>query len=102
MPCRDDRDDCPSPMEERARGRFEAQKELEPLLCEAMTALDNAGLLPGQLSPELLKWYDHHSEKEMHRLRVEAAQKLTEKERRVLGIDLNQLQNKYALSHFPR
>jgi hypothetical protein len=102
MPCRDDRDDCPSPLEERARGRLSAQKELEPLLCEAMTALDNLGKLPGQFSPELLKWYADHSEQEKHRLRLEAVQKLTEKERRLLGIDLLDYQNALALSKFPK
>lgn len=100
MPCRDDYPDNRTQfLELEYRVAQKATKEteqriraeLEPLLCEAMTVLENEGSLPGQLSPELLAWYKNHSEKEKDRLRLEAAQKLTEKERQVLGINIQEL-----------
>lgn len=93
MPCRDDRDYQVTQGDVDAAARA-VRAELEPLLCEAMAALENKGLLPGQLSPQLLKWYEAHSKREQHRVALEAAQKLTVKERKALGIDLDILKRR--------
>jgi hypothetical protein len=86
MPCRTD--DYYVSQDE---GRL-VRAELEPLLCEACTILENHKLLAVQASPELKKWYKAHDQREEHRARLEAAEKLSEKERRILGIDLVALQ----------
>jgi hypothetical protein len=93
MPCRDDRDYQVTQGDVDAAARA-VRAELEPLLCEAMAALENKGLLPGQLSPQLLKWYETHSKREQHRVALEAAQKLTVKERKALGIDMDILRRR--------
>lgn len=90
MPCRDDRDDnC---VQEAAAANAAAEKRAY-LLCEACTLLEEAGLLP-QASDELKAWYKLHEVLEADRVRLEAAQKLNERERRLLGIDLAQLKLK--------
>ena len=88
MPCRNDYDDSAACAEDRVRAA------LEPLLCEACAALEEKGLFPGQLSPELIKWYEAHSKKEKDRVAYEAVLKLTVKERKALGIDLNLLKKR--------
>lgn len=93
MPCRDYYDDQISRSDVEAATNA-VRAELEPLLCEAMAALENKGLLPGQLSPKLLRWYEAHSKREKNRVALEAAQKLTVKERKALGIDMDILRRK--------
>jgi hypothetical protein len=83
MPCRDDRDDD----YKYSNGEAAARKELEPLLCEALSLLEDAGIL-SKLSPELARWYKAHEACEADRVRYEAVLKLSERERRLLGIDL--------------
>lgn len=63
------------------------------MLCEAMSVLENHGLL-GEVSQELRAWYGAHEKDEADKVRLEAAEKLTERERRLLGIDLASLKNK--------
>lgn len=91
MPCRDDYPVSSYDVDAAANC---VRAELEPLLCEAMAALEEKGLLPGQLSPQLLKWYEAHSKKERHRVALEGAQKLTVKERKALGINMDVLRRK--------
>jgi hypothetical protein len=64
-----------------------------PLLCEACNLLEDAHLL-NKASPELRNWYKDHSAKEEDRVRYEAALKLSERERRLLNIDLSDLKNR--------
>ena len=84
MPCRDDRDYSYDD------GRNSAIKQLTPLLCEACTLLEEANFL-AKASPELKKWFQEHEKCEEDRVRYEGALKLSERERRLLGIDLAQL-----------
>jgi hypothetical protein len=88
MPCRDDysQDDYAAANKVRA--------ELEPLLCEACAFIENGGNLK-KLSPALRKWYEAHSKKEQARVALEAAKKLTVKERKALGLDLGALDKAY-------
>lgn len=83
MPCRDDRDDYFT--ESRVRD------ELEPLLCEACTLLDDLHGLSTKGSAQLKAWYKQHTAHEEDRVRYEAALKLNERDRRLLGINLAQL-----------
>lgn len=88
MPCRDDRDnDCGA---EAVRAAEAAAEKRAYLLCEACTLLEDAGLL-SQASDELKAWYKLHEALEADRVRLEAAQKLNERERRLLGINLSEL-----------
>lgn len=102
MPCRDDYPD------NYTKGDLESlehrvRKELEPLLCEACTLLEEKGLLTSTTAtPELVAWFNKHEGCEKERVRLEAALKLTERERRLLGINLQDLQNKVAISKFPK
>lgn len=90
MPCRDD---CPTEDSYSVEARVRA--ELEPLLCEACTLLEDRGALITTLaSNELLVWYQLHTADESDRLRYEAALKLSERERKLLGLDLAQLKIK--------
>lgn len=92
MPCYDSRDsDC---SEAKALVAAEAAAEKRAnLLCEACTLLEEAGLL-SQASDELNAWYKLHEALEADRVRLEAAQKLSERERRLLGINLAELERK--------
>ena len=92
MPCRDDRDDYRL-TQNGVAAVAAVRKELEPLLCEACSALEDAKLLP-TVSSELKAWYAHHEELEGDRVRYEAALKLSERERRLLGINLPYLKDK--------
>lgn len=88
MPCYDpprDDEDC-------AAAEAAAEKRAN-LLCEACTLLEDAGLL-SRASDELKAWYKLHEAVEADRVRLEAAQKLNERERRLLGINLAALTNK--------
>jgi hypothetical protein len=88
MPCRDDRDDNCS-VTAIATAEAAAEKSAY-LLCEACALLEEAGVL-SQASNELKAWYKLHEALEADRVRLEAAQKLTVRERRLLGIDLTEL-----------
>lgn len=99
MPCRDyDDDNC---VQAEFKGRVElaeAKKALAEapkpyLLCEACALLEDAGLL-SKMSSELKEWYAKHEKKEEHKVRLEAAEKLSERERRLLGIDIAALKAK--------
>ena len=92
MPCRDDYPENYSHCDiQNAQAQIRA--ELEPLLCEACGLLENNNMLT-KLSKPLLTWYDAHCKREVHRVAYEAALKLTEKERKALGIDFNALKLK--------
>lgn len=94
MPCRDDRDDdCLAVATAATRTAEAAAEKRAYLLCEACTLLEEAGLLP-QVSDELKTWYKLHEALEADRVRLEAAQKLNERERRLLGINLDELKRK--------
>jgi hypothetical protein len=84
MPCRD-YDLVPETIEE--------VKVKPSLLCEACALLEETGLLV-KASVELQDWYKKHEAGETDRLRLEAAQKLTERERRLLGINIEALRSK--------
>lgn len=90
MPCR--MDDYPSNLNQNDvdQAVFKVRNELEPLLCEACTLLEETGAL-SKSTKELQKWYQTHEECEKDRVRLEAAEKLTERERRLLGIDIKNL-----------
>jgi hypothetical protein len=82
MPCRDD-----YPQDGTEATRLRA--ELEPLLCEAVDLLDQ---LEGKgatvnMSKKLRAWAKKHEAGEQVRIRQEALEKLTPKERRALGLD---------------
>jgi hypothetical protein len=93
MPCRDSYDTCSQADVDRAARNVRA--ELEPLLCEACSLLENVHALK-DATPELQAWYEKHEKCEEDRVRLEAAQKLTERERRLLGINLFDLQKRVA------
>lgn len=65
--------------------------ELDPLLCEACTLLEEHKLLTAS-TPALQTWYRQHEECEKERVKYEAALKLNERERRLLGINLAALE----------
>lgn len=90
MPCRDD---YPVSSYDVDAAANRVRAELEPLLCEACALIEEQGLLK-KLSQGLRKWYEGHSKKERHRVALEAAQKLTVKERKALGIDMDILRRK--------
>lgn len=92
MPCRDYRDDdCLAVATAATRTAEAAAEKSAYLLCEACSLLEEAGLL-SQASDELRAWYRLHESLEVDRVRLEAAQKLTKRERRLLGIDLAELE----------
>lgn len=94
MPCRDDYPSSYSQYDiENAKNVVRA--ELEPLLCEACSLLEDAKVLQSA-TPELRAWFNKHEKCEEERVRLEAAQKLTERERRLLGINITDLQNKFV------
>lgn len=94
MPCRDDYPTNYSQRDVEAEGH-RVRQHLEPLLCEACSLLENAHVLQ-IATPELQEWFKKHEKCEEERVRLEAAQKLTERERRLLGIDITDLQNKFV------
>jgi len=87
------RDDYPVSSYDVESAANNVRAELEPLLCEACALLENEGMLK-KLSKDLRTWYENHSKKEQHRVALEAAQKLTVKERKALGINLDVLKRK--------
>ena len=93
MPCRDDRDSSDYAFE---NGKESGLKQLTPLLCEACSLLEEIGVLD-KVSVELRKWYQEHEKCEIDRVRYEAALKLSERERRLFGIDLESLRIKVKL-----
>lgn len=98
MPCRYD-DDGSQIIELSNRvNELEGQvDQLEGMLCEAIQFAEEehghditsfkAALL--RRDPRLLQWYERHEAEETDKVRKEAAQKLTARERRLLGIDAN-------------
>jgi hypothetical protein len=98
MPCRD-WDDDNKVYDAALRNDVCALKEAlakapkSSLLCEACALLEEAGLL-AKASPELKAWYKQHEACEADKVRIEAAEKLSERERRLLGIDLAELKRK--------
>ena len=60
------------------------------MLCEACELLDEAKLL-SKTSKKLQKWYKDHSDSEINRVKLEAAQKLSARERKALGINIEEL-----------
>jgi len=60
------------------------------LLCEALEIIEGHNLL-SFASEELKQWHEAHDEFEKDQLKVEAAEKLSDKERRLFGIDLEAL-----------
>jgi hypothetical protein len=95
MPCRDDRDYQPISQADIDNTEKRIRAELEPLLCEACTFLENHHAM-SLASKELQSWYKAHDKREEHRVRLETALKLSEKERRILGIDLEALRRASA------
>ena len=103
MPCRDwdGIDDATCARVETASVKAElatakqalAEAPKPSLLCEACSLLENTGALV-HASQELKDWYKKHEKKEEHKVRLEAAEKLSERERRLLGIDINALRAK--------
>ncbi len=77
MPCRDD---YPS------TEAYNIRAELEPLLCEACDLLEKEGLLE-KSSADLRAWAKKHEAQEFSRIRKEALDKLSPKERRALGLE---------------
>ena len=77
--------------------RFEdlQAKEKAPayLLCEACSLLEEAKLFAKMASKELQKWFADHEKCEQHRIRYEAALKLTKREQRLLSIDIEMLKS---------
>lgn len=71
--------------------------DMEAMLCAAVTMLeeyyegDLRGLeiAMGEADERLVAWYEGHTRREGDRVRLEAAQKLTARERRLLNIDVN-------------
>lgn len=102
MPCRDDfwcneckeQHDYFCPKEEARRKTKSSPPATISLLCEACEILLEEGILDTHASKELQNWFIEHERVEGDRLRYEAARKLTERERRLLGIDLNSLADK--------
>lgn len=90
MPCRDYDDYnkiCQSDLDAAVQ---KVRKELEPLLCEACSHLNDLNLFDG-VSQELRSWYENHEECEKHRVAYEAALRLSARERRLLGINIENL-----------
>ena len=89
MPCYDGRD---RDNDKAAAAAAEAAAEKRAnLLCEACTLLEESGLL-SKASDELKNWYKLHEASEVDRVRLEAAQKLTKREQRLLGLNLAELE----------
>lgn len=94
MPCRDWGDDkCSDDIALVEVRQALAAAPKPSLLCEACSLLENSGLLD-KASPELKDWYAKHEKKEEHKVRLEAAEKLSERERRLFGIDIVALRAK--------
>ncbi len=93
MPCRDwdAQDACITQANLDAARAELAKAPKASLLCEACDLLENAGILFEKGSAELCAWYSRHESQELNKVRLEAAEKLTVRERRLLGIDLNAL-----------
>lgn len=73
MPCKDDGDCITVP---------------EWMLCEALVIIENNELI-GECSKDLHSWWIKHGTQEAARVKREAAAKLTPRERRVLGLDVD-------------
>jgi len=74
---------------EREAGKREVLRELEPLLCSACRALENADF-DFSLNPALDKWWHNHKEQDRRREAAEAAQREREAyQARVLKEALN-------------
>ena len=80
MPCRDDYPERP---ENTVPG---IKAKLIPLLCEACDLLEKHGLLT-KTSGDLQAWAKEHEAQETSRIRKEALDKLSPKERRALGLE---------------
>lgn len=95
MPCRDwDAEDLNSLSKSVSELKSQLARAPKPsLLCEALDILEEHGLLE-KTSLELRKWYADHERQESHKVRFEAAEKLSARERRLLGIDLEDLRKK--------
>ena len=93
MPCR--MDDYPIDMPKKVSKPKSTKRDqkIDHLLCEVCVLLEEHDLL-SDASSELQKWYKNHEECEQDRVRYEAALKLSSRERRLFGIDLNVLKKK--------
>jgi hypothetical protein len=90
MPCRDDRDSCSVTQSDIDAAVYRVRQELEPMLCEACTHINDLNVWDG-VSQELRTWYEKHEECEKHRVAYEAALRLSPRERRLLGINIDVL-----------
>jgi hypothetical protein len=89
MPCRDDRE----LYDREIAKQKEAIKTAPPdLLCEACTLLEEHDLL-SKTSKELRDWFVLHERHEVDRVKFEAAQKLSARERRLFGINIKALKD---------
>lgn len=91
MPCRDDGYDY---IQVIAQQKEAAKVSPGYLLCEACSLLEEAGLAD-KMSTELRGWYDNHERHETARVKLEAAKKLSTRERRLLGVDIVALQKTF-------
>jgi hypothetical protein len=91
MPCRDEGYDY-----EQVIAKKKAEAKVSPgyLLCEACSLLEEAGLAD-KMSTDLRAWYDNHEMHETARVKLEAAKKLSSRERRLLGVDIIALQKAF-------
>ncbi len=88
-----DMSECPFYIYAKDEKEDVAPRATEPLLCEALTLLEETGGL-AKASKELQDWYAAHESFEEDRVRFEAAQKLSKRERRLLGINIAALKAK--------
>lgn len=91
MPCRNDGVDYSQVIAQRKES---AKVSPGYLLCEACSLLEEAGLTD-KMSTDLRSWYDNHEKHETASVKLEAAQKLSARERRLLGIDIIALQKTF-------
>ena len=91
MPCRDDGYDYSQVI---AQQKEAAKVSPGYLLCEACSLLEEAGLTD-KMSTDLRSWYDNHEKHETARVKLEAAKKLSNRERRLLGVDIVALQKAF-------
>jgi len=93
MPCRGP--DLPDNSNAIGKAVNNVLQELEPLLCEACSIIEQ-NQLSDLLSSKLRAWFKAHDKCEEDRVRLEAAQKLSARERRLLGINLQDLKKKVS------
>lgn len=91
MPCRDDRGIYD---QEIAKQKEAIKTAPADLLCEACTLLEDHDLL-SKASKELRDWFVLHERHEVNRVKLEAAKKLSARERRLLGVDIVALQKTF-------